>query len=132
MREAIAAVRAALSAEDYDAYYVSVPESPTFPYVLLWTSGGTPAYEVLSDERWLGGRLGVTCVALSPEAVLAVVETTRGVLEGLSPASTVWNVDALRLMDSQDVQPDRDVTIPETNRPPFFAVDLYRFTATPK
>lgn len=127
----IAAVKALLAPLGYAVYYVDVPEAPTLPYVLLWGTGGTPGPErPLSGPTDLTDRLGVTCVAGTPEGVLIVAARVRGVLDGAEPTVTgrrAW----LHLWDSRAVQVDRDVTFPGTNRHPAYGVDLYRLTSAP-
>lgn len=132
MRQVIASIEARLVDAGYPVYFVDVPGVPTYPYVLLWTGAGRPSRELLTDDVWLADRLGVTGAALTPMAVLAVMEKARTVLDRFRPESDRWAVDPLRLFDSQDVQQDPDVRLPDTNRPVYFGVDLYRLTGSPK
>lgn len=115
------------------SYFVDVPpeSSIKYPYVLLWTTAGAPQYEVLDGSQDLRDTLGVTMVATLPESCLDYSRRVRALLKGFRPVSDAWLVDEFRVFDSQTVQPDRDVTIPGTNRPPYFCVDLYRLTGQP-
>lgn len=132
MRALIRSIQGELATAGYQTYFVDVPSAPVYPYVLLWTGAGAPSREVLADDVWLRDRLGVTGVALTPFAAVAVMEKTRTVLEKFIPTSDKWNVDPLRLYDSQDVQKDDSVKLPDTNRAVYFGVDLYRLTGSPK
>lgn len=127
----ITAVKALLAPLGYAVYYVDVPEAPAFPYVLLWGTGGIAGPEQpMSGPADLTDRLGVTCVAGTPEGVLIAAARVRGVLDGAEPAVAgrrVW----LSLWDSRAVQVDREVTIPNTNRHPAYGVDLYALTSVP-
>lgn len=136
MREHVAAIRSALSVLPYDVHFVDVQGEPDYPYVLLWTSAGVPSSELpLCDTATdLDDTVGVTGVAESPEAALAVLGKVRGVLSpsgGPEPLVVPSRAAWLRLRDSRTVQADRDVTITGTNRHPFFGVDLYRLVSTP-
>lgn len=112
-------------------YYVTVPTGATYPYVLLWSTGGDggPESSITADSD-LSDLLGVTVVDTTPLNALRAVAIVRGVLDGLKPTVTgrsVWVSFAF----SGQVQPDPDVTLPTTNLHPFFVVDRYRLTSTP-
>lgn len=127
----ITAIKALLAPLGYAVYYVDVPEAPTLPYVLLWGTGGVAGPErPLSGPADLTDRLGVTCVAGTPDGVLIVTGRVRGALDGARPTvvgRSVW----LNLWDARAVQVDREVTIPNTNRHPAYGVDLYALTSVP-
>lgn len=135
MRSHIDAIKA-LIPPAYKVYFVDVPEAPTYPYVLLWTSAGAPGLEesVCGTNADLDAVVGVTHVAVSPEAILAVVPKVRGALQ---PGDRIKRLNVagraawLKRYDAQTVQVDRDVTLPAPNRHPAYAVDLYRLTSTP-
>lgn len=132
MREVVEAVIARLGAAGLTAYWLDVPTAPTWPYVLLWGSaGGLSSVTVAGDRDHLSDRLGVTSVSESALGVLDVSRRARAALTGWSPTSTVWHVQPLVVVDSQQAQPDRDVVLPPTNRNPYFAVDLYRLVGEP-
>lgn len=135
MRAHISAIRALIPAA-YATYFVDVPDAPTYPYVLLWTSAGAPGLEtpVCDTNRDLDAVLGVTHVATTPDGALIATERTRAVLQpggGILRLSVPGRAAWLKRFDSRDVQVDRDVTLPASNRHPAFAVDLYRLTSTP-
>ncbi|WP_185972904.1 hypothetical protein [Aeromicrobium piscarium] len=75
--------------------------------------------------------LGVTCVGVSPEAVWSVSSLVRAALIDKHPQVDGRYVAELRLYDSQNVQADGDVTLPNSNRHPYFGVDLYSLRSTP-
>lgn len=120
----------------YTTYFVDVPTNPTYPYVLVWTSAGSPGTEpaVCGPGEDIDAVVGLTHVAGTPEGALIVAHATRAVMKPTVgplrldvPGHAAW----LTFFDSQNVQVDRDVTIPSTNRHPAFVVDLYRLTSTP-
>lgn len=127
----INAVRALLASTGYEVYYVDVPEVPTLPYVLLWSSSGRMTAEALCGARdALDEQLGVTTVAGTPDGVLIAQQAVRARLDGSQPmvsSRRAW----LDLVDSQQVQVDRQTTIPDTNRHPAYGVDLYRYRSVP-
>lgn len=140
MRAHIAAVRERLEELTFEGraggdlvYAVDVPEgvAPAFPYFLVWSSTGRLVAGSLRDDRYLDDRVGVTVVALTPEGVWSAAAKARAALDGWTPTVDGQIVQPLRLVDSQAVQPDRDVTLPNSNRHPYFGVDLYRLVSEP-
>lgn len=114
----------------YDAQGNVVPL--TYPYVLLWSgTGRLISDEVDGAQDDLNDILGVTTVAASADAVLVATARVRSYLLGKQPVVEGRYVQPLRLIDAQQVTPDRDVTVPGTNRHPSFAVDLYRLISEP-
>lgn len=137
MRAAIQSIQAKLAAGDahggITSYFIDVPPEAdiAYPYVLLWVGSGDPDYVTLSGIQDLRDSLGVTMVATLPESCLDYSRRVRGLLKGFRPESDTWLVNELKVFDSQTIQPDRDVTLPGTNRNPYFCVDLYRFSGQP-
>lgn len=131
MNEVIAALKAALVAAGVPAYFVDAGQSPAVPYVVLWSSSGTPPQErVVGCVDGFDDNLGVTAVAGTTEGVLMYQDTIRGVLDGFS-GSTVGGLAVwLTRYDSRPVQLDRDHPI-AANTYPAFGVDMYRLHATP-
>ena len=130
MRPIVDQIKALLTAAGIDPRYVDATGA-NLPYVLLWGSPGQPGIEssIAADDD-LSDVLGVTCVDTTPGNVLRLSGITRGVLAGArftAGGLLVW----LAFLDSQTVQADRQVVLPETNRHPFFAVDRDRLIATP-
>lgn len=132
MKAHIDAIRVLLEPYGKPVHFVDVPEAPTYPYVLLWTSAG----RMVSDEVCgklddLNDILGVTIVGATPDAVLVATPRVRSYLMDKQPQVANRHVQPLRLFDSQNVDVDTDVTVPATNRHPAFAVDLYRLISEP-
>lgn len=135
MKAHVAALKAALEVL-YPTHYVDASGATGYPYLLLWSSPGTPGVEVALDDAQtdLDETFGITHVAATPEGVLTMTQRVRDVLTPrgrpgrLTVAGhSVW----LRLDDSRPIDVDRDVVIPATGRHPAFGVDLYRLTSTP-
>lgn len=132
----IEAIKAALVPLGWQVHYVSVPESPVFPYVLLWSGSGDPGSEpsLCGPMDDVEAVVGVTVVAGSPEGVLTVQSAVRAVLspgDARTPLVVAGRSASLKRTTGQAVQVDRDVKIPGTNTSPAFSVDLYDLHSTP-
>ena len=114
------------------AYYVEVPEKPTYPYALVWSTSGLPTAEqslVGGDD--LSDLVGVTTVHTTPRnAVKVAGEVVRPALAGAHPV-VAGRLVTLSLFDSRQVEVDEKVTLTDTNRHPAFAVDIYRLVSVP-
>ena len=120
------------SATPYKAYFGEVTGTPVYPYVLLWTSTGQLEQNTLACGRDLSDRLGVTMVATTGIGVLSMAPHVRQAIVGFTPESDQWFMEEFREpYDSQDIERDRDVNLPNHGYPSF-AVDLYRINGTPK
>jgi len=129
----ITAIKALLTA--HTAYDTAAPANPPMPYYLVWGPGGTPGVEQAVDDVRLDidAMIGVTTVAANPTAVRVAQGQSRGVLApgGHAVALTVTGRAAwLRLFDSQPIEPDNAVTLPDTGHP-CYGVDMYRLISTP-
>lgn len=132
MKTLIESIEARIASEGYQTYFVHVPDTPVYPYVMLWTGSGQLEPETLAGGRDLRDSLGVTMVSTFALGVLEMSKIVREALIGFRPVSESWNVAAMREpYDSQTVQPDRDVSLPGKGYP-FFGVDLYELDGTPK
>ena len=133
MRKLIDSLKAQISeVSTYPTYFGEVEGTPDYPYVLLWTSTGQLETNTLAGDRDLSDRLGVTMVATTGEGVLSMSTHVRRALVGFSPASDQWVVEELRPpFDSQPIDRDRDVALPNHGYPSF-AVDLYRLQGITK
>lgn len=135
MKAHIDAMRACIPS-GYETFWVDVPGTPTYPYVLFWASSGNPGSEVpiCGPMDDLEALVGVTVVAANPDAVLYMQGIVR---DALSPGGRRTRLDvagrsaSLKLSDSRTVQVDRDVTLPGTNRHPAYGVDMYDLHSTP-
>ena len=120
----------------YPTYFVDVPSSPTYPYVLLWSSAGAPGREfVLAGvNEDIDEPIGVTAVAATPSGVLTMQKAIRAVLNpggALLGLVVPGRAASIRLYDSRPIDVDREVSIPSSNRHPALGVDMYRITSTP-
>lgn len=131
MRAHIDAIKANLATAGHPVYFVAAPPSPVFPYFLVWSSAGDPATEVdvTGTSSDLDTVVGVTAVAGSPDGVLIMQALARAALS--APLQVVGRLCWLSLFDSQNVQVDRDVTLPGSTQHPAFGVDLYRLQSVP-
>ncbi len=130
MKDAIAAIQALLNPLGWDVRYGDATGA-TYPYVLLWSSPGQPG----SEPSAAGGDgfedlLGVTMVDTMPANVLVIASRVRALLDG-ARLSAGGHYLTLRLRFSEPVKADREVTLPDTNTHPSFAVDHYHLAAQP-
>jgi len=132
VRAHIDAIVTVLAPLGHEVHFVDVPDVPAYPYILLWSSAGVPGREVpLCDQHTdLDTQLGVTMVAATPLGVLRLAGLVRPILDG-APLTVPDRSARLDLVDSRDVQVDRDVTLPQPDRHPAYGVDLYRLRSTP-
>jgi hypothetical protein len=132
MLDHLDAVRVLLAHTGFDVHLVDVPQTPTYPYVLLWCSPGLLVAETLDGaQTLLDDQLGVTTVADTAEGAFAAAKRVRDALNGRAPDVPGRHTERLELRDARPVAPDRDVTIEATGRHPAFAVDLYRLASSP-
>ena len=126
------AIRAALEAQGWPVFYVDAPTHPeVFPYVVLGSSSGRLFGPALCAELTdLDDLVRVMVVALTPEAVVVTQALVRPVLHNTHPPVDGRSV-TVRLLGSEPVGVDRDMTIPPTNLHPAFGVDIYRLTSVP-
>ena len=133
MRALVDSAIARLAAHDVTGYWLEVPDKPTWPYVVLWSTAGKlrrETYAATADH--LADRLGVTMASQSALGVLDHATNVRAILDGWTPAATAWDMAPLSLWDSQQAQPDLAVKLPVTGRHPYYAVDLYDLRGEPK
>ena len=132
MKAHIDAIKALLVSTGYDVYFADVPETPDYPYVLLWCSPGLMVADSLRGvQDVLDEPLGVTTVGANTDATLIAAGVARAALLGAHPTVAGRYVHELRLTDSRPVRIDRDVTLPDTNRHPSYGVDIYALKSDP-
>ena len=132
MKAHIDAIKALLVSTGYGVYFADVPETPGYPYVLLWCSPGLMVADSLCGvQDVLDEPLGVTTAGANTDATLIAAGVVRAALLGAHPTVAGRFVHELRLIDSQRVQVDRDVTLPGTNRHPSYGVDVYALKSDP-
>ena len=112
-------------------YMWNVPDSPSYPYVVLWgdlgdESSGGPDGDSLEDvPDVLSLRVRATYAGLTGDSVLIHCRNVRAALNRKRPAVAGWHTSELRQTSLMDVQVDRDVTITGTGAHPLFAVDEF-------
>lgn len=113
----------------YTVYDTDVPETPKYPYVVLWGDNSRPHVESPLANSILGvqDRLGVTCAAGTPAGVRIVQPKVRALLQPGGFPSAVGGF-TLKLTDHQPPEVDRDEVITGTNRHPAYSVDIYTVT----
>lgn len=126
------AITDALEALGWPIHYVDAPEHPTeLPYLVLGSSSGRmfgPALcATLTD---LDDLVRVMVVHHNPHAVVLAHEQVRAVLDNTHPPVAGRSL-TVRLLASEPVAVDRDLTIATTNRHPAYGVDTYRVTSVP-
>jgi len=125
-----AAIRALLPA-GLQSYSGVVPDTPVYPYVVLWGSPGSEDSEALSDDpSTLTLRAYATYAGLSFDSVAITISRVRAVLNRARP--TVAGRVTSRLVQSsqQPIQADLGVSVPGVGHP-FYAVDQYELISDP-
>ncbi len=132
MRDHFAAIKVMLEPLGRQIYTIEATGSPTYPYLLLWgLPGQLTADAVDGVQKTYSDLLRVTSVGATPEAAMEVRRLSRGLLLDQRPFVEGRFVHELRMVDAMDVMPDRDVTMPQTNRHPAYGVDVYRLISDP-
>lgn len=107
-------------------YMWSVPETPTYPYVVLWgdlgeESSGGPDGDSLQDvPDVLTLNVRATYVGLTGDSTMIQCRNVRAALNRKTPVVTGWKPSKLRQSSLMDAQTDFDVT-PH----PVYAVDQF-------
>lgn len=125
------------SATGWQTYFVSAPQKPVFPYVLVWSPAWSAGREASLDgtNEDLDVLVGVTAVAATPIGVLDMHASIRAVLcpTGRPTRLPVSGRSAWVQLEpnyGQPVQEDEDVTL-ESGFHPSFGVEMYRLRSTP-
>jgi hypothetical protein len=131
IREHYEAVKALVPSK-FKVYLFDVPNSPTYPYVVLWGDAGLSGSESLDQTpRDLTLNVRATCVGANYESCLIVLDGVRSALNRAVPTVAGRHCHELIQEPLLDVGPDRDVTITGTGTHPVFAVDGYRLLSEP-
>lgn len=134
IKEHYDAVKALLPAT-VRVYMWNVPETPTYPYVVLWgdlggESSGGPDGDSLQDvPDVLSLNIRATYAGLTGDSVLIVCRNVRAALSRKTPMVSGWLTSSLRQSSLMDAQTDFDVTLP-TNTHPVFAVDQFALVSS--
>lgn len=128
MRDVVESITAQLATDGLHAYYLTAPDPPSWPYALLWGVRTRPIRDTFAGGVDLSDTLSVTWVSKSALGCLDLIRRGRDLLDGFTPTSATWTMLPLTLRtdEGQPVEPDRDVILPDTGTPPYFAVDRYR------
>ena len=113
-------------------YLFDVPDVPTYPYVVLWGDPGLEGSESLDStpvDLALSPR--VTCVGATYESCLIVLRKAREAFNRQTPVVAGRKVHELVQAPLKEIAPDREVTIPGSNRPPIYAVDELTLLSEP-
>lgn len=103
-----------------------VPDKPEFPYWVLFMGTGVDGETKLcGDPDELTLRFQVTSVGETDDSAVVVVDKTRALLIGVRPVVAGWSCHPIRRFADIPVRPDKDVTLPNSNLHPMFAVDQY-------
>lgn len=103
-----------------------VSDEPPFPYwVLFMGTGIDDDTKLCGDPDELTLRFQVNSVGMTDDSAVVVVDKTRALLLGVRPVVAGWSCHPIRKVTDIPVRPDKDVTIPQTNLHPMFAVDSY-------
>lgn len=128
----IEAMKAKLAAHGVTAYYVDAPDSPEYPYVILWGPiWGADSEPITVDDGSFDTPLYVTVVAITPDMVSPLAALVRSVLKGPLQGVPGRSAHLFYQRPAQSIQMDRKVTVPDTNRNPAFAVERYELVSTP-
>lgn len=134
IREHYDAVQALLPST-VTVYRGSVPDTHTYPYVVLWgdlgdeSSGGPDGDSLRDDLSVLSLRFRATYAGLTFDSVLIQCRNVRAALSRKTPTVAGRVCGPLRQSSLMDVQVDRDVTITGSGAHPFYAVDEFTLTS---
>lgn len=125
--DAVLDLLSGLQATVYDG---QVPDTPTLPYAVVYmdTSHETATRLCATSDR-AEFRFQVTSVGATTDSALITADAARAAVLDQRPAVSGRVCGPIRHETSIPVRPDRDVTLPEFNRHPMFAVDTYVFTS---
>lgn len=125
-----AAIKALLP-NGLQSYLGVVPDTPAYPYVVLWGSPGTEDTEALSDDpTTLTLPVYATYAGLSFESVAVTIGRVRAVLNRARPVVAGRVTSRLVQSSQQPIQADLGVSVPGVGHP-FYAVDQYALISDP-
>lgn len=134
IREHYAAVKALVPAGT-TVYMWSVPDAPSYPYVVLWgdignESSGGPDGDSLQDvPDVLSLNVRATYAGLTGDSVLIVARNVRAALNRKTPVVSGWRPSKLRQSSLMDAQTDTSVTL-TNGAHPVFAVDEFALVSS--
>lgn len=108
-------------------YDGQVPDKPSFPYAVLYMDTGVGRVTKLCARTDLSTyRFQVTSVGLSDESARIVADAARARVLDVRLTVAGQSCNPIRHETSIPLRPDTDVTIPDSNLHPMYAVDTYR------
>jgi hypothetical protein len=116
-------------------YMWNVPDTPTYPYVVLWgdigtESSGGPDGDSLQDvPDVLTLNVRATYAATNGDSLLIIVRNTRAALNRKIPVVAGWLPGELRQSSLMDAQTDTSVTL-TGGANPIFAVDEFALVSS--
>lgn len=134
IREHYDAVKALIPAT-VRVYMWSVPDTPAYPYVVLWgdigsESSGGPDGDSLQDvPDVLTLNVRATYAGLTGDSVLIVARNVRAALNRKTPVVVGWRPGKLRQSSLMDAQTDTSVTL-TGGAHPVFAVDEFALVSS--
>lgn len=134
IREHYDAVKALIPAT-VRVYMWSVPDTPAYPYVVLWgdigsESSGGPDGDSLQDvPDVLTLNVRATYAGLTGDSVLIVARNVRAALNRKTPVVAGWRPSKLRQSSLMDAQTDTSVTL-GGGANPVFAVDEFALVSS--
>ena len=134
IKEHYDAVKALLPAS-VRVYMWNVPDTPTYPYVVLWgdlgnESSGGPDGESLEDvPDVLSLNVRATYAGLTGDSVLVYARNVRAALNRKTPVVAGWRPGKLRQASLMDAQTDTSVTL-TGGAHPIFAVDEFALVSS--
>jgi hypothetical protein len=134
IREHYDAVKALLPA-GINVHMWSVPDTPTYPYVVLWgdlgteSSGGPDGDSLRDVPDVLTLNIRATYAGLTGDSVLIVCRNVRAALNRKTPVVAGWAPNPLRQSSLMDVQTDTSVTL-TNGAHPVFAVDEFALVSS--
>ena len=129
IREHYAAVKALLP-PTVNVYMWSVPDSPQYPYVVLWgslgdeSSGGPDGTSLQDHQDVLSLNIRATYAGVNGDSALIVCRNVRAALNRKTPVVAGWKPGKLRQASLMDAQADLEVTLNGGGHP-VYAVDEF-------
>lgn len=113
------------------SYLGVVPDTPVYPYVVLWGSPGKEDSEALSDDpSTLTLSAYATYAGLTFDSVAVTISRVRAVLNRARPVVAGRVTSRLVQSSQQPIQADLAVSVPGVGHP-FYAVDAYALISDP-
>lgn len=130
MRAHLSGVKALLTAASITVYVTTVPEKPTYPYVLL--TAPTFMRDGLSLDnvpRDIDDTFTATAVGIGDDQCRAMQEKVFATLDRTSPTVTGYVTD-VRRVSTGPVLVDRELIL-DSGKQVIYCADRYRYRATP-